>query len=515
MNPPADARTAAVTYRCVCGESIELSPTTGGACASCGRHYAAAVLRAGAAETVTIDLRHGSTPVDDRPVPDDDALIGRKFGHYQIVERLGHGGMGTVYRALDESLQRYVALKVIRTAVAGAADSRHIQRLLQEAIAQARVNHPHVVHIYFVGCEGDAPFFAMELVNGMTLAQRLASGPLPFAEVVTIGEQIADALRHAVAYDIVHGDIKPSNVLFAEGVGVKLSDFGLARRLSQLGDAGGIAGTPNYIAPEVALGSPPDVRSDLYSLGVTLFEMTFGRLPYSVSGSSLIEWFRAHREAPVEFPEPWPATVPSGWYFVLAKLLQKMPSDRYQTYDELLADLRRLRPIDAPQANRLPRAMAWIADLFVTSLAQQFFYAPLLVGQLAKFFDTRPILQLAIAVAGVSVPALVAWAQSRWKTSPGKELFQIQIVDQHGMSPTAQTLAARSAVQFLPLWLESFSAIAKTLHLDGLANFVFGIAMLALAVDAGFALFHPAGQSLHDRIFRTRVVLNTGQSRTV
>jgi len=296
-------------------------------------------------------------------------------------------------------------------------------------------------------------------------------------------------------------------------VGVKLSDFGLARRLSQLGNDGGIAGSPNYIAPEVVQGSPPDARSDLYSLGVTLFEMTFGRLPYSVSGSSLADWMRAHRDAPVEFPEPWPTTVPSGWYFVLAKLLAKSPAERYQRYDELLADFRRLRPVDSPQANRLPRAMAWLADLFVANLAQQLFYMPLAVGQVAGFFSTRPYWKLPLAVAGVSVPVLIAWGQSRWNTTPGKELFQIKIVDRHGLLPSSKTLAARSVVQFLTLWVAACSQIAGALHIGGLMSWLTGVAVLALVVDAGCALFRPDGQSLHDRIFGTRVVLNTGPAR--
>ena len=264
--------------------------------------------------------------------------------------------MGAVYQALDESLQRYVALKVIHSAGGSAIDTKQIQRLLQEAIAQARVNHPNIVHIYYVGREGKTPFFAMELVPGATLADRLKDGPLPFATVVSIGEQVADALRHAADFDILHGDVKPSNILFADKGTVKLSDFGLARRLSAADlSPTSFAGTPAYLSPEAAEGRPTDIRSDMYSLGITLFEMTFGRLPYTPSGGKLVDFVQVHRTASIEFPSPWPDRLPYAWRGVLARLLAKSPADRYPNYEDLLADLRRLRPVDLPRRARPAR----------------------------------------------------------------------------------------------------------------------------------------------------------------
>jgi hypothetical protein len=340
----------------------------------CGRSYTSAVFQHSVAQTVSLnDVLSDSTKDAKLPATtlraDDDARIGQRLGHYKIECQLGRGGMGTVYRALDESLQRYIALKVIDGWVNSVSDTQQLLRLCQEALAQARVNHPHVAHIYYVGRDDGSPFLAMELVGNETLADRLRSGPLPYAEVIELGGQLCDALRHCLAYDIIHGDIKPSNVLLAEIGIAKLSDFGLARRMSENRDEGGsIAGTPDYLAPEVINGGSTDVQSDLYALGVTLFEMTFGRLPFSYSGSSIVERLEAHKSAPIVFPERWPSEVPHGWRFVLGRLLEKEPDQRYQTYDELIEDLERMRPAKLPKAGRIPRILAWYVDATLLSL---------------------------------------------------------------------------------------------------------------------------------------------------
>ena len=246
-----------IAYRCVCGEVISLDAEQGGSCQACGRNYHPRVLRG-------LDTHSFSDSIAPVPLDENDSVdrIGQRFGHYQIVSRLGRGGMGEVYQALDESLQRYVALKVIRSQATPTRE-RDTDRLLQEAIAQARLNHPHVVHIYYVGCERETPFLAMELVSGETLAERLEQGPLPFDQVVDVALQVINALQHAGSFDIVHGDIKPSNLLMADAKTVKLSDFGLARRMSNRDGANSISGSPNYISPEGARGRR-DRRSERY-----------------------------------------------------------------------------------------------------------------------------------------------------------------------------------------------------------------------------------------------------------
>jgi uncharacterized RDD family membrane protein YckC len=456
-----------------------------------------------------------SFPVEAVETPDrgesaEDPLVDAQLGHYRVLAKLGQGGMGAVYRALDESLQRYVALKVLRPCSRSPIDSDHIQRLLQEAIAQARVSHPHVAHIYYVGRQESVPFFAMELVAGPTLAQRLADGPLPFDEVARIALQVVDALRHCARFDIIHGDIKPSNVLLADGHTAKLSDFGLARRISQLDRHPDLlGGTPVYLSPEAADGKALDVRSDMYSLGITLFEMTFGRLPYRLSGSKLEDFIRQHRELPVEFPTPWPAGVPTAWREVLQRLLAKSPADRYPSYDALYADLQRLRPARFLQAGRVQRGLAWTLDLALAHAVQSVFYLPLAAEETQVFWQRFPIARLALALVGGVVPLAAALLQMRWQTTPGKQLFQLRIVDAHGVVPARSTLAVRMLAQILPVCVTTVWEVLAALHLRPLAALVAAVAYLALLADAGWALLSRRGRSLHDRLFGTRVVLKS------
>ena len=215
-------------------------------------------------------------------------MIGQMLGHYRIVSKLGEGGMGKVYRAHDERLHRDVALKLLTGDVAGSMNCR--ERVLAEARAAAILNHPGIATVYEVGEEGDHVFIVMELVQGETLRQRLTIGPLEPRALVRIGAQIAEGLEVAHTRGIIHGDIKPQNILIQSDGRVKLFDFGIARQIatdtatltrSAVGLAelppGLIAGTLAYMAPEVLRGDPSDTRSDLYSLGVVLFELASGR----------------------------------------------------------------------------------------------------------------------------------------------------------------------------------------------------------------------------------------------
>lgn len=496
-----------VSYRCVCGESIALDATRGGTCAKCGRHFCGDVLRDSFAATVS-----GSDVLSESvasTAQESDALIGKTLGHYHIVGKLGQGGMGAVYRALDESLERYVAVKVIDQKKKSIASARQLERLFQEAIAQARVNHPNVVHIYFVGRDEDPPFLAMELVGGSTLADRMEAGPLPYAEVIEIGMQLADALRHSVKFDIIHCDIKPSNVLLTDTGRVKLSDFGLARRLSRtMEEETELAGTPDYLAPEVIQGNTNDARSDLYSLGVTLFQMTFGRLPYTYSSGNVLERLAAHQQSPIEFPEPWPNDVPHAWRDVLEKLLAKSPDERYQDYDELMADLRGLRPGNPPKAGRIQRGLAWLVDLLLVQAVFGILTFPLTNEDLQGYFQGRPFAALAIALLGAAAPLLASAAQAFWGMTPGKKIFQLRIVDRHGLRPGKANLAMRMATQILTIWANVLFLMFSAVGLRLVGYVVSGALQAGWLIDAGFAVFRGDGRSLHDLFFGTRVVLD-------
>lgn len=494
----------AATYRCVCGQLIPID-SADESCPGCGRRYDSEVIRDAAAETLFMpsDLE-GSDGMQNRGHDHDDDLIGERLEHFQIIERIGGGGMGTVYRALDESLQRYVALKVMRPGGPG-TDQTEVQRLFQEARAQARVNHPNVAHIYFVGTEKNVPFLAMELVGKYTLAQRVRYGPLSFPDVARMALQLASALQHAARFDIVHGDVKPSNALMVDVHTVKLSDFGLARRLSEVNGAPATAvGTPNYMAPELSRGKPADHRSDMYSLGVTLFEMTFGRLPYSFGDSDVPARLRMHREAAIEFPEQWPLEIPGVWRKVLSKLLAKDPEDRYQDYAELIDELKKLQPISLPTARPFLRGLALAFDLFI-------FSSLIMVIQPVMAISGKLVPQIAGTILQLLVPIGASYLQMRWGTTPGKKLMQIRIVDENGLMPGKTTLAARAVFQFIGVWQAFLTVFMANIGFNVAENVLQAVIGTFFLIDVGFALFRK-GRSLHDQIFGTRVVLDAAPS---
>ena len=474
-------------YRCVCGTLNACSEGASGVCSECRRPFTVDPLQM--SMTVTVDTASHARSASDEP----DDLTGARLDHFVLEAPLGRGGMGAVYRALDESLERYVAIKVIRSSH---GDPEQVRRLMQEAVAQARVNHPHIAHVYFVKRDPQTPYLAMELAAGGTLSDRLKEhGTLRFWDVSRLAEQLADALRHAAEFDIVHGDIKPSNILVSSDGRAKLADFGLARRRSQLADAegGSVSGTPYYLAPEAADGAPLDERADMYALGVTLFELTFGGLPYTFQGNTLPEAMETHRTAVIEFPPETPE-IPEGWRELLARLMAKRPEDRYSDYDELIDDLRRVRPADRADAGHVLRMQSWLIDAFVILMVG----AALPLASLATPL-TRPIAWL------LSVPAAFAAAplMTMLGTTVGKWLLQLRTVDEHGLRPRYRIVVYRHVLAFaLPLSMLLASPLGPYLGPVAIAA-----AAIFSLVDAGFLLFGASRRSLHDRLLGTRVVL--------
>lgn len=292
--------------------------------------------------------------------------------HYRILKELGSGGMGTVYLAEDRRLRRNVALKFISSERRIAAGT--LRRFKKEARAASSLNHPNVAHIYELGeCDGRA-FIAMELVEGTRLDAKIGGRPLPATEVVRIALQVADALEAAHARGIVHRDIKPANVMINERGIVKVVDFGLAKLTSQPApqldestlartEFGAVIGTMPYMSPEQAFGSTVDARSDIFSLGSTIYEMATGVRPFVARTPGELLQKIAQSE-----PEPMSrlsAGIPSELEAVVQRCLEKQPDRRYQTAGELLADLRgleqRLGPhggaiATAPRSRPLPAA---------------------------------------------------------------------------------------------------------------------------------------------------------------
>jgi serine/threonine protein kinase/tetratricopeptide (TPR) repeat protein len=287
-----------------------------------------------------------------------------RIGHYRVERKIGEGGMGVVYAARDERLQRPVALKLMSELVGGDDTAR--QRFWREARAAAAVNHPNVCQIYEIGDDGGTLFIAMELLDGTPLADRLGAGPLPLSEAMPIALGMLAALSALHGRGLVHRDLKPSNV-FLTRHGVKLLDFGLARQdltgptLTgvELTRSGMLVGTPRYMAPEQALGEPVDARSDLFSAGAILFEMLAGRPAFG--GATIVDALHAtvHDQPPALTGSPAISAVDR----VIRRLLAKRPAERYASADEAAGALREIRVGDGDGTRAVARTLTRIVVL--------------------------------------------------------------------------------------------------------------------------------------------------------
>jgi serine/threonine protein kinase/tetratricopeptide (TPR) repeat protein len=273
-------------------------------------------------------------------------VVGTTIQHYRVDERLGAGGMGEVYRGEDTRLGRPVALKFLPSSLKSDPESR--ARFLNEARAASMLRSPNIAVTYDIGEEDGTDFIVMEYVDGELLSSRVARGPLPVREVVEIGIQVADALDEAHSRGIVHRDIKSANLMRTERGLVKVLDFGLAKFISnvasrevtkpQMTIAGMVVGTVSYMAPEQALGRPIDHRVDLFSLGVVLFELLTGRMPFEGSTPTEIIDRILHEVPPP--PSRFASGVPASVDAIVARALEKDPVFRYQRASDISQDLR-------------------------------------------------------------------------------------------------------------------------------------------------------------------------------
>src|SRR5215475_5146455 len=267
-------------------------------------------------------------------------------GRYRLEARIGAGGMSTVYRATDETLQRQVAIKLMNREIA--SDSDQLERFRREARAVAQLSHPHIVGVIDYGEDDSRPYIVFEYVEGETLKERIRrNGRLPIAEAVAYAIEIARALGAAHARHIVHRDVKPQNVLIDEEGSAKVTDFGIARTLDEEGLTadGRVLGTTDYVSPEQALGHDVTGQSDFYSLGVVLYEMLTGRVPFTGETPVAVAMKHLREDLPdIQRVRP---EVSASLAAVLDRMTDKDLAHRYVDVPSLIADLEEALAIEA------------------------------------------------------------------------------------------------------------------------------------------------------------------------
>jgi serine/threonine-protein kinase len=358
-----------------------------------------------------------------------------QVGPYRILERLGAGANGVVFLAEDTRLHRRVALKTV-AGTAGSEASEVRRKLLREARAAARLNHPNIAAVYDVLESDDGVHIVMEYVPGTTLAARVRSGPLPHTQVLDLGLQLSSALAHAHELGVVHRDLKPANVVMSPAGQAKILDFGLARvNALEAGsapvgssdltatDARQVVGTPPYMPPELLRGEGYDARSDIYSLGVTLFELLTGRRPFEARDGVALT--AAILTAPTPRPRSVAADVPAPLDEVVFRTIMRDPRERYRSAADLEHDLKRLAAgiTDEPTTAFEPRSLLWSH------------------GQRRLGWALMSAMAVAVAVYAAAGPAQRLWRPSGTPSPAATRAEVIAVLPMASDAPDHTTLA--------------------------------------------------------------------------
>lgn len=408
-----------------------------------------------------------------------DRMIGRTISHYRVLRKLGEGGMAVVYEAQDTQLDRLIALKFPRIEF----DGRHADysRFMREAKAAAALDHSSICPVYDFSETDGRPFFVMPLLEGRSLRDRISDGPLPMSEALTIAVDVAEGLKAAHAHDIVHRDIKASNIIVTDDGHAKILDFGLAqiRGATRLTRTGITVGTVDNMSPEQAGGGEVDHRTDIWSLGVVMYEMVTGELPFkSDYDPAVIYAIMNKKHAPASSVHEG---IPPEMDWIIDKCLAKAPDDRYETTDELLSDLRALRAKYA--GGGVPDIPSWILKnqrkLFFAALGVLAVSAVILMAQMRIFpFDRFEIPGLAAPTVPqgttLRITAGPAWSGQPVIAPGGTRIAyvsdaagnrDIYVIDARGGTPLQLTFDP--ATDQDPAWFPDGSAIVFTSTRDG------------------------------------------------
>ena len=487
------------SLQCLCGKKLKLVDFQIGeefVCPFCQRKH-----------ILSNDDKIDDEPIEDTyilvkrpsPTPSETSFLnpGDRLGAYKIVSKIGKGGMGVVYKAYDESLEREVAIKVISSELS--SQKEFIERFKREAKSAAALSHPNIIYIHSIGETNDKHYFTMEYVEGKSLEDVLEEkGKIPLNEAINYILQAATGLNAASKKGIIHRDIKPSNLLITSAGLIKIADFGLAKlirldkSLPTLTNSGIAIGTPIYMAPEQAKGDEIDHRVDIYSLGATFYHLVTGRTPFE--GDTPLKVMLKHITDPLVEPSKVNSEIPPAISQIICQMMAKDPAKRYKTYEELIDALEKPREKPLTYVSLLPRLIAIFVDVVIWAIPSSILSSLLgLIWRNPALSGTLPLLVFAIIYFLYSLKKLSSSGQSY-----GMRLFHIQVISDKGGLLNVYQITVRFVLNVLLVGL--FFIMHSSFPRFGLV-----VSILSL-MGIGIAFFNRRHKTLADIISKSVVV---------